>query len=147
MSDRIVRAVLALYPRAFRRRYGPEVRDLVEELEAEGDRSRLWLLCGLIAAAAAERLRATRAGIAASLIALVALVLIVAAPSRSPTRHVTVVTAVSGEGTGVRGARLGPAPVVSGFVSAAPAATSTVGRRETLSEYTTSVPPPPPSGS
>ena len=59
MTKTIVRVVLALYPRAFRRRYGPEVRDLVEELEGAGEQSRLRLVGGLLAAAAAERLRAT----------------------------------------------------------------------------------------
>jgi hypothetical protein len=60
MSDRLVRAILALYPREFRRRYGPEVKDLVNDLEAAGDRSRLRLVGGLLVSAAAERLRAVR---------------------------------------------------------------------------------------
>jgi hypothetical protein len=32
MSNRFLRAVLALYPRGFRRRYGPEVQGLVNDL-------------------------------------------------------------------------------------------------------------------
>ena len=36
MSNRFLRAVLALYPRGFRRRYGPEVQGLVNDLEAGG---------------------------------------------------------------------------------------------------------------
>ena len=60
MSNRLLRAILLLYPRAFRRRYGPEMQDLVNELEAAGDRSRLRLVGGLLLSAAAERLRAVR---------------------------------------------------------------------------------------
>ena len=60
MSNRFLRAVLALYPRGFRRRYGPEVQGLVNDLEAAGDRSRLRLLSGLLVSAVAERLRTVR---------------------------------------------------------------------------------------
>ena len=60
MSNRFLRAVLALYPRGFRRRYGPEVQGLVNDLEAAGDRSRLRLVSGLLVSAAAERLRTVR---------------------------------------------------------------------------------------
>jgi hypothetical protein len=58
MSDRFLRAVLALYPRGFRRRYGTEVQDLVNDLEAAGDSSRLSLIGGLLISAVTERLRA-----------------------------------------------------------------------------------------
>ncbi|HEY2202259.1 MAG TPA: hypothetical protein VGH56_10225, partial [Solirubrobacteraceae bacterium] len=60
MSNRLLRAVLALYPRGFRRRYGPEAQGLVNDLEAAGDRSRLRLVSGLLVSAAAERLRTVR---------------------------------------------------------------------------------------
>jgi hypothetical protein len=60
VSNRLLRAVLALYPRAFRRRYGAEVQDLVNDLEAAGDRSRLRLVSGLLISAAEEQLRAAR---------------------------------------------------------------------------------------
>ena len=60
MSNRFLRAVLALYPRGFRRRYGPEVQGLVNDLEAAGDRSRLRLVSGLLVSAVAERLRTVR---------------------------------------------------------------------------------------
>jgi hypothetical protein len=60
MSNRFLRAVLALYPRGFRRRYGPEVQGLVNDLEAAGERSRLRLVSGLLVSAVAERLRTLR---------------------------------------------------------------------------------------
>jgi hypothetical protein len=60
MSNRFLRAVLAVYPRRFRRRYGPEVQGLVNDLEAAGDRSRLRLVSGLLVSAVAERLRTPR---------------------------------------------------------------------------------------
>ena len=60
MSNRFLRAVLAVYPRGFRRRYGPEVQGLVNDLEAAGDRSRLRLVSGLLVSAVAERLRTVR---------------------------------------------------------------------------------------
>jgi hypothetical protein len=60
MSNRFLRAVLALYPRGFRRRYGPEVQGLVNDLEAAGDRSWLRLVSGLLVSAVAERLRTVR---------------------------------------------------------------------------------------
>ena len=60
MSNTFLRAVLAVYPRGFRRRYGPEVQGLVNDLEAAGDRSRLRLVSGLLVSAVAERLRTVR---------------------------------------------------------------------------------------
>ncbi len=60
MSNRLLRIILALYPRSFRRRYGREVQDLVNDLEAASDRSRLWLVSELLVSAMAERLQAVR---------------------------------------------------------------------------------------
>jgi hypothetical protein len=60
MSSRSVRFILALYPRSFRRRYGREVQDLVNDLAAAGERSRLWLVSGLMVSAVSERLQALR---------------------------------------------------------------------------------------
>jgi len=60
MSNRFLRFILALYPRGFRRRYGREVQDIVNDLEASGDHSRLWLVSGLLVSAVAERLQAVR---------------------------------------------------------------------------------------
>ncbi len=146
MSKRIVRAVLALYPRAFRRRYGPEVRDLVEELEGAGEESRLRLLGGLLACAAAERLRATRPTAAVSIVAVVAVAAsatILALQSTSPTHHVTGVAAASVAITAMRSAAPGPGPIVSPIAVSAPTPTSTVDG-QTWIEHETSLPPPPP---
>jgi hypothetical protein len=60
MSHRLLRFILALYPRGFRRRYGREVQDLVTDLEASGEHSRISLVGGLLVSAVAERLHAVR---------------------------------------------------------------------------------------
>jgi hypothetical protein len=60
MSNRLLQVILALYPRTFRRRYSREMRDLVNDLEAASDRSRLRLVSELLLGAAAERLEAAR---------------------------------------------------------------------------------------
>ena len=60
MNNRLLRFILALYPRGFRRRYGREVQDLVDDLQASSDRSRLWLVSELLVSAIAQRLQAVR---------------------------------------------------------------------------------------
>jgi len=50
--------LLALYPRAWRDRYGREVAALTDELIRAGDTTPLRAMLGLVAAAAAERARA-----------------------------------------------------------------------------------------
>jgi hypothetical protein len=60
MSNRLLRFILALYPRGFRRRYGQEMQDLVNDLRASRDRSGFWLLSELLVSAMAERLQAVR---------------------------------------------------------------------------------------
>lgn len=60
MSTRFLRAILALYPRSFRRRYGREMQDLVNDIRASSDRSGLWLASELLTGAVAERLQAVR---------------------------------------------------------------------------------------
>ena len=90
MSNRLLRAILALYPRGFRRRYGPEIQDLVNDMEAAGDRSRLRLAGGLLLSAAAERLRAVRVDTRLAiptLAAVVALGTIVGVTSSPGGRH------------------------------------------------------------
>ena len=90
MSNRLLRAILLLYPRAFRRRYGPEIQDLVNDLAAAGDRSRLRLAGGLLLSAAAERLRAVRVDTRLAiptLAAVVALGTIVGVTSSPGGRH------------------------------------------------------------
>jgi hypothetical protein len=57
MTDRLHRALLALYPRAWRARYGRELADLVADLRADGAApSRITV--DLVRAAGVERLRA-----------------------------------------------------------------------------------------
>jgi len=51
------RRLLALYPRAWRDRYGTEVADLADELVAAGETTPLRASLGLVAGAAAERWR------------------------------------------------------------------------------------------
>lgn len=60
MSSWFLRFILALYPRGFRRRYGREVQDLVNDLEASGDHSRLWPVSELLVSVVTERLQAVR---------------------------------------------------------------------------------------
>ncbi len=56
LADRILR----LYPRAWRDRYGDEVRDLVDELSAKGEFSKLRVASGLVVAALVQRVRSWR---------------------------------------------------------------------------------------
>jgi hypothetical protein len=122
MSNRIMRALIALYPRAFRRRYGTELRDLLEELEGAGDRSRLRLVGGLLAGAATERLRATRPAAARSIIAVIALAVSASIPlmSTSATHHVIEATAPTLEGMPVTSAPPLPRPLPVMAVGALP---------------------------
>lgn len=119
--------MVALYPRGFRRRYGRELRDLAEELDGAGDRSRLRLLGGLLAGAATERLRATRAGVALSVIAVSALAVSATIPlmSTPPTRHVTGAAAPTVEVMPVTSAPPLPRPVPVVAVGALPTPTTT----------------------
>ncbi len=130
MSNRFLRAVLALYPRGFRRRYGPEVQGLVNDLEAAGDRSRLRLVSGLLVSAVAERLRTVRldARLAIpTLVAVAALGTIVAAagPAATPA------TALPGPmappaagGLSAAGPAVTPATALTGPMAPRTAATS-----------------------
>ena len=56
LADRILR----LYPRAWRERYGEEVRDLIDELSAKGESSQLRVASGLVEAALVQRIRSWR---------------------------------------------------------------------------------------
>ncbi len=122
MSNRIMRALIALYPRAFRRRYGPELRDLVEELEGAGDRSKLRLLGGLLAGAATERLRVSRAGAALLVVAVIALAASATASlfSTSPTHDVIMAAVPTLEVMPVTSAPPLPRPVPVAAVGALP---------------------------
>ena len=77
MNRRLVRMLLALYPRPYRERYGAEVVRLTEELIAAGEITPAEGALNLAAAAAAERGRALaesrRTAAAMALAVLVAL--------------------------------------------------------------------------
>jgi hypothetical protein len=57
---KLVDLILYVYPRAWRDRYGDEVRDLMHELRAGGDRSFLRGTFGLLLPAMGERVRSLR---------------------------------------------------------------------------------------
>ena len=61
LRDRLLRSMLVLYPRSWRRRYSEELGDLSEELLAAGEVTRLRLGLGLVRSALAERVRRRRA--------------------------------------------------------------------------------------
>jgi hypothetical protein len=67
MSRRLVRWPLALYPRAWRNRYGAEVADLTYELVGGGETTALRAALNLIAGAAVERRRTLIASAGAAL--------------------------------------------------------------------------------
>jgi hypothetical protein len=72
MNRRLTRWLLALYPRYWRDRYGPEVADLNEELINAGETTRLRAGLSMIAGAAIERGRAlagSRQAVMASVLA------------------------------------------------------------------------------
>jgi hypothetical protein len=56
-----LRAVIALYPRRWRERYGQELQELLEDLERDDARSRAEMMLSLVAGAAEERVAALRA--------------------------------------------------------------------------------------
>ncbi len=51
MSSRLTRALLKLYPRRVRKRYGAELLDLQDELRAQGDVSRIRMIRDMLAGA------------------------------------------------------------------------------------------------
>ncbi|MGH3069890.1 MAG: methyltransferase family protein [Streptosporangiaceae bacterium] len=67
MSRRPVRRLVALYPRAWRERYGSELGDLTDELISEGRTTRLRAGFGLVEGAAIEHGRALARSPAAAL--------------------------------------------------------------------------------
>jgi hypothetical protein len=73
MSRRLIRALIGLYPRRWRRRYGAELEALVTELAANRDRNRARLAAGLIASAGVQRIRGLGTWGAAAIIAVAAL--------------------------------------------------------------------------
>ena len=86
MSSRTVGILIGLYPRAWRRRYGAELHDLVVEMSRRGERPGWRLGSDLILAAAGERLRGSRrqAAGAVLLLGVVATVAVVVALGAHP---------------------------------------------------------------
>ena len=72
MSDRLLRILIALYPRRWRRRYGVELEQLIAQLDSEHSRTRARLVAGLIGTAAIERIRAPGMRIVATILVIVA---------------------------------------------------------------------------
>jgi protein-S-isoprenylcysteine O-methyltransferase Ste14 len=61
MNRRLLRLILALYPRDWRQRYGTEVADLAQDLVADGERTPWRSALDLLAGAAKTRARAVTA--------------------------------------------------------------------------------------
>lgn len=88
MSARLLRRLVALYPAPWRRRYGAELRDLIDELVARGERSRGRVALELLAGAAGEWWRRMHWAVAVGLAVCVAAVVSVAAiTSGGPAPH------------------------------------------------------------
>lgn len=77
MNPRLLRSLIRLFPREWRRRYGEELRDLVAELAHHGEETQARLAIELIARAVAERI--SRPGLRAvtGLMAVAAVVAVV----------------------------------------------------------------------
>ena len=60
MRERFARCILMLYPRAWRDRYGDEVRELAHELASNGHASSWRLVVGLLLSGFVERIRSWR---------------------------------------------------------------------------------------
>lgn len=79
MNRHVLRGLLALYPRAWRDRYGPEVASLTDELIAAGETTPLQGALDLLAGALAERGRALAESRSVALAMTVAAIVAVAA--------------------------------------------------------------------
>jgi hypothetical protein len=99
MSRRLLRMLVGLYPRRWRRRYGAELEELVTELAANRDRKRVRLAAGLIANAGVERIRGLGAWGAAATIVVAALITttaVLTTPSHQRPRQLSAVPVPSG---------------------------------------------------
>jgi hypothetical protein len=100
MSRRMARALLRLYPRRIRRRYGEELLDLQDELRAEGELSRGVLLRDLVVGAFLARSVRRRASVLVGALVLIAAlaggVAVTAAhrPAGRPSREATAAAPV-----------------------------------------------------
>jgi hypothetical protein len=86
MNRHVLRGLLALYPRAWRDRYGPEVASLTDELIAAGETTPLQGALDLLAGALAERGRALAGSRSVALATTVAAIVAVAASVFATTR-------------------------------------------------------------
>ena len=88
MSSRLMRALLRLYPRRVRKRYGDELLDLQSELAAKGDLSRTRLIRDVFAGALLVRSSRQRAhvviGAVLVMVGLATAVTIISAPGTNP---------------------------------------------------------------
>ncbi len=82
------RGLLALYPREWRERYGPEVASLADELISAGETTRLRAALGLIGGAALERSRVltSRSVLVPAAVAMAAVGAVALAESHMPAR-------------------------------------------------------------
>jgi hypothetical protein len=110
MRRLLLRAVLALYPRAWRQRYGQELKDLLDDLDRNRERSRTRMMLSLVAGAAEERMGVFRAPtLRIAAVALVVAALAgVAIITVSASGHITGTTT-----TAALQANSGPAPVTT----------------------------------
>jgi hypothetical protein len=84
MTRRLLHALVALYPPAFRRRYGRELHDLVDELSVREPRRALRSATGLVGGAAGEWWQRSRpAAVAALLVPALALTVGIGLATRS----------------------------------------------------------------
>jgi hypothetical protein len=104
MRRLLLRAVLALYPRAWRQRYGQELKDLLDDLDRSGECSRTRMVLGLVAGAAGERarlfltptVRIAAVAVIAGAVAVVALVTVSASGHITGTTTAAALQADSG---------------------------------------------------
>ena len=87
MSHGFVRMLISLYPRRWRRRYGAELEQLVVEMDANRDRSRMSLAAGLVASAGVERLRWLGTTGTAAIVGVVALAMMIVTLATSSSAH------------------------------------------------------------
>jgi hypothetical protein len=115
VTRRLLHALVALYPPAFRRRYGRELHDLVDELSEREPRRALRSAFGLAGGATGEWWRRSRpVAVAALLVPALALTVGVGLATRSGRRApASRITAVE------RQARRVPAERVRGYVAPA----------------------------
>ena len=76
MSQRLARALLRLYPGRIRRRYGPELLELQDQLRAEGELSRVRLIRDALTGALLARSARRRVTVLSAVALLAAMVVV-----------------------------------------------------------------------